>query len=234
MEIDDSVNLKVHPDDEMMNYIIELGFATDDYFITGKKNALTFKDSISRHKPSLLSGKKILDYGCGHGRICRYIPKLFSPSKFVVTDVWDEAVNFCAEEFKATPFLITDEKSLSTYNEKSDVIFAYSVFTHLPPSSFKFYISDISKCLEKDGIFLFTTKGEFEQKQVGVSLTDGYSFSVNVIPNETKGRLPGSKYAVMIVTRQFVEKVLNSVGLKLLEHLPDSMTHQDLYIAAPQ
>ena len=234
MEIDDSVNLKVHPDDEMMNYIIDIGFDTDDYFNSGKKNALTFKDGISRHKPSLLSGKKILDYGCGHGRICRYIPKLFSPSKFVVADVWDGAVNFCAEEFKATPFLITDEKSLSTYNEKFDVIFAYSVFTHLPPSSFNFYISDISKCLEDDGIILFTTKGEYDAKTRGISLTDSYNYSVNVIPNETKGRLPGSKYAVMIVTRQFVENALNSVGLKLLEHLPDSMTHQDLYIAGPQ
>ena len=199
-----------------------------------KKNALTFKDGISRHKPSLLLGKKILDYGCGHGRICRYIPKLFFPSKLVVSDVWDGAVNFCAEEFKATPFLITDEKSLSTYNEKFDVIFAYSVFTHLPPSSFNFYISDISKCLEDDGIFLFTTKGEFNAKRSNVTLEDGFKFVVKDIPNETKGRLSGDEYGIMYVAPKYVEKILKSVGMKILEHKPHSMTAQDLYIAELQ
>jgi len=240
MEIEESVSLKVNPNDEMMNYILELGFSEEGYFGQGKQNALAFRDAIKQFKPSLLSGKHVLDYGCGHGRVCRYFPKLLSPSKFVVADVWNDAVTFCAEEFKATPFLITDEKILSMYETKFDVILAYSVFSHLPPSSFKFNMSEISKSLEKDGIFLFTTKGEFDAKnterinQIKISLDAGFNFNVNDVPNETKGRLPGNKYAEMFVTPEYVENILNSVGLKLLDHKNDWMTHQDLYVSEPQ
>jgi len=119
-ELDTS--LKIHPKDEMMNYIIELGFPAKDYFIQGRENAFGFAEAINQCKPTLLKGKKVLDYGCGHGRICRYLPKLLSPSKFVVADVWDDAVNFCAKEFNATPFLITDQKTLSAYQIRCDFI----------------------------------------------------------------------------------------------------------------
>ena len=40
MEVDELVNLKVHPNDEMMNYVIEMGWSEDGYFNEGKKNAL--------------------------------------------------------------------------------------------------------------------------------------------------------------------------------------------------
>lgn len=233
MEKEESVNLKIHPNDEMMNYVLEIGYSEDGYFNQGKLNALAFRDAIKQFKPSLLSGKHVLDYGCGHGRVCRYFPNLLSPSKFVVADVWDDAVNFCAEEFNAASLLMTDEKTLSTYNTKFDVILSYSVFTHLPPASFKFILSEISKCLTKDSIFLFTTKGEFDAKNANVSLDDGFNFVVRDVPNETKGRLSGSKYAEMFVNSQYVENILNSVGLKLIDHKPDWMTHQDLYVAEP-
>ena len=234
METEEEVSYKVNPNDEIMNYIVGRGFSAKEYFNQGRKNAFTFTEAIHRCKPALLKGKQVLDYGCGHGRICRYLPKLLSPSKFFVVDVWDDAVNFCAEEFNATPFLITDEKTLSDYNTQFDVILSYSVFSHLPPSSFKFYMSEIAKCLKNDGILLFTTKGEASAKHDRVTFEDGFKFNLNVIPNETKGRLPGAKYGAMYVTPQYVEKMLQSLGLKILDHVPTSMTQQDLYVAELQ
>jgi len=133
-ELDTS--LKIHPNDEMMNYIFEVGFTEKEYFNEGRKNAYSFAEAVNRYKPTLLKGKFVLEYGCGHGRICRYLPKLFSPSKLFVADVWDDAVNFCANEFNANPLLITDEKTLSGYNTQFDIILSYSVFSHLPLVSF--------------------------------------------------------------------------------------------------
>jgi len=43
-----------------------------------------------------------------------------------------------------------------------------------PPSSFKFIMSEISNCLTKDSIFLFTTKGEFDVKKDGILLDNGF------------------------------------------------------------
>ena len=231
MEVEESVSLKIHPNDEMMNYISERGYTSKEYFNQGRNNAQTFAETVNRFNPTFLRGKSVLEYGCGHGRICRYLPKLLYPSKLFVADVWNDAVNFCANEFNAIPLFITDEKTLSTHNTKFDVILSYSVFSHLPPSSFTFFMSEISKCMEKDGIFLFTTKGEANAKQDGINLKDGFKFNLKVIPNETKGRLPGAKYGAMYVNPKYVEKILRNVGLKILEHKPTSMTLQDLYIA---
>jgi len=91
-------------------------------------------------------------------------------------------------------------------------------------------LSEIARSLEKNGIFLFTTKGEENAKQDGVKLKDEFKFHLNPIPNETKGRLSGQKYGSMFVTPQYVAKTLKSVGLKILEHKTTSMTQQDLYV----
>ncbi len=217
----------------MMKFIKRKQFPESHYFKNGEKHTKMFIESIKRLQSTLLSGKRVLDYGCGHGRITRHLNTFLHPSKLVVADVWDSAVNFCAKEFNATPFLVSEENKISMLDEKFDLIISYSVFSHIPPHLFEFTLSELKKILDSEGLLLFTTKGDLHIKKFGLSMKDGYHFgSIWKVPNETDGRLSGKNYSLMVVTRFFVEKILDKVGLELLEHIqePEKISGQEMYV----
>lgn len=231
-----SINKIVHPDDEMMRTFQKHGHIDEKYFVEGQKHANLFVDYIRKFRPHLLSNAKILDFGCGHGRITRFLPSLLSPSKFVVADVWESAINFCAKEFEAIPFFISRDSKISKFDSKFDIVLSFSVFSHLPPIDFEFYLSELRKSLNEDGLLLFTTKGDHDAKKFDAPLENGFYFGHFdwKKPNETEGRLPTEGYSTMIVTRSYVEKIFNKLGLRLLEHLNDSSKLiQELYVAEP-
>ncbi|HUS48988.1 MAG TPA: class I SAM-dependent methyltransferase [Candidatus Paceibacterota bacterium] len=227
------VNMTVHQDDEMMKFIKQKKLPESHYFKMGEQHSKTFIESIKKSNPTFLSGKRVLDYGCGHGRITRHLKTFLHPSKLVVADVWDSAVNFCSKEFKATAFLISDENKISNYNEKFDLIISYSVFSHLPPNLFELTLSELKNILDSEGLLLFTTKGDFHIKRLGLSLENGYHYgSLGKNPNHTEGRLSEKDYSMMIVNKFFVENMLDKVGLELLEHIqdPEKLSSQEMYV----
>ena len=118
-----------------MKYLKSVGLEEERYFKGGQRHLEVFLESIKRHKPSLLKNKKVLDYGCGHGRITRYIHKSLFPLELSVADVWDSAVTFCAKEFNAKPIFISKDNKITS--SKFDVIISYSVFSHLNPELFE-------------------------------------------------------------------------------------------------
>jgi len=229
----DEINNTLHPEDEMMTFLSSSGKSEKDYFESGQLHFKSFFELIKKHRPSFLNNKSILDYGCGHGRITRYITKMLSPEKLVAADVWESAVNFCAEQFNATPFLISGNNTISKLGLKYDIILSYSVFSHLPPQSFGFNLTELKNSLNEDGILLFTTHGKYHSDMNKLSLKDGFHYgSLGKQPNHTGGRLSGDEYSFMCVTKEYVVNVLEKVGLKLLEHVQDihKFSGQELYV----
>ncbi len=228
----DGVSHFVHPDDEMMNFILKRNRPRELYFTSGAQHTKIFVDAIKKINPSFTK-KNILEYGCGHGRITRHLNSIFHYSKLTVADVWDEAVNFCGKEFNANTFVVSQENKISSLTEKFDIIISYSVFSHLPPHLFEFTLSELSKILDSNGLFLFTAKGEFHVKKFNLSMENGYHFGrESNKKNETKGRIPDEQYSLMVVTESFVKNLLKKAGLELLYHISSSNlpSKQDLYV----
>jgi len=228
--VTEAASEKIHPDDEMMSFSKNKHGTEKNYFKNGRVDSEFFVDAIKRHKPLLLKSKKVLDFGCGHGRITRYLLGLLNPSKLVVSDVWDSAVDFCAQEFNAIPFLISNENPISNLNTKVDVIISYSVFSHLPPQLFENNLKHLSSLLDKNGLLLFTVKGERIANELGLSLKNDYYYGGK--KNHTDGRLSPKEYSLMCVSQVFVEKMLSKVGLRLLEYVKNGK-RQDLYVVEP-
>jgi len=229
----DEINNTIHPEDEMMTFLSSSGKSEKDYLISGQLDFKWFFEIIEKHRPSFLKNKSILDYGCGHGRITRYITKMLSPEKLVAADVWGSAVNFCAEQFNSTPFLISNNNTITKLGLKYDIIISFSVFSHLPPQSFESNLIELKNSLNDDGILLFTTHGKYHSDLNKLSLKDGFHYgSLSKQPNHTGGRLSGDEYSFMCVTKEFVEKILDKIGLKLLDHIQDTVKfkRQELYV----
>lgn len=230
---DELINSKIHPKDEMMGVMKKKGVGQAAYLESGRKNTEVFYEIVKRHSPSLVTEKRILDYGCGYGRMTRHFKNFFSLSTVVSAEVTDDMINFCAKEFGSIPFLISDDNPISNFGSKFDVIIAVSVFSHLPPKSFEHNMVELGKSLDEKGLLMFTTAGEQVAKKIHkTEIKNGYIFSSRAQnTNETERRIPVEKYASMLVTPAFVENILNLAGLRILEFIPNGhVGRQDLFV----
>jgi len=229
MEESSYVNSTIHPEDKMFRFIRVR--VTKMYINSGRKNTLVFRKLIAKFNSSLLSGKKVLDYGCGHGRMTRHMKNCFAPSILVAADVLESGVNFCAEEFSAIPFLISKNNSISKFHSKFDIIISVSVFSHLPLDLFESNMFELSRSLDKNGLLLFTANGEYFIKKYNLILKDGFYFG-HLDPNlNLKKNYSLSEYGQTCVSFSFVESLLKRLNLQIINYIPQGhVERQDIFV----
>src|SRR3954447_17954814 len=101
----------------------ELGFPLEDLIDTVSPHDLMFDSSWANYVMIGASGlrcirralrrtgatpQRILDFGCGHGRVLRFIRAAFPDAELTACDVDRDAVSFCARTFGAQPVYSND------------------------------------------------------------------------------------------------------------------------------
>lgn len=136
-------------------------------------------DEVVRH--SLIGHGKlpkdgsILDIGCGCGKIARPLTRYLSPAGvYHGIDITQAAIGWCREAYKPFPnfhFHLADLSSarynttggtnaasyrLPFDNDRFDLVFLGSVFTHLLPAEVENYLNEIFRVLRSNGKCLAT------------------------------------------------------------------------------
>src|ERR1043166_1367872 len=76
--------------------------------------------------------RRILDFGCGWGRITRFFLKEVQAENLVGVDVDPDIIQICKETIGEGQYQTVSSHPPSHFPDRSfDVIFAYSVFSHL-------------------------------------------------------------------------------------------------------
>jgi SAM-dependent methyltransferase len=108
-----------------------------------------------------------LDFGCGYGRVVRFLVGRVPAERVFVSDVVSEGVDFCAAEFGVRPVYSQaelDRISLGSF----DFIYAISVITHLNERNSIAFLRLLGESLTEDGIALFTTHGHWSIVNAGL------------------------------------------------------------------
>jgi hypothetical protein len=92
----------------------------------------TLEALCARYRGAPLTGRRILDYGCGWGRLLRLALYYSDPDRLHGVDPWDRSIALCREhnvpgEIRQSEYL-PERLPIST---PAEVAFAFSVFTHL-------------------------------------------------------------------------------------------------------
>ncbi len=106
------------------------------------------------------TGLRVLDYGCGWGRITRLMPHGFGPGNVVGVDVdapLVDAARRCVPDIAFEQ--IASMTPMPMADGSFDVIFANSVFSHLSARSHAFAMAEFHRLLGKDGIVVASTLG---------------------------------------------------------------------------
>ncbi len=101
-----------------------------------------------------------LDFGCGYGRVVRYLIEHVPPERVWASDLVEEGVTFCASEFGVRP--IPSQADLTQLRlPPFDFIYAISVLTHLNERNSVALLRLLGEALRPGGIGLFTTHGRY-------------------------------------------------------------------------
>jgi len=138
------------------------------YFTDSIGTAKWLADHFKKHIE--LKNKRILDWGCGPGRIIRHLPDVIgNDCEFYGTDYNIKSIEWCTVNLPGINFNRNDLKAKLPYKDQyMDVIFGVSIFTHLSEQLHFDWYSELYRILKPDGIMFLTTQGD----NFKVKLTD--------------------------------------------------------------
>lgn len=108
----------------------------------------------------------LLDFACGYGRALRYFRAAFPAAALTACDITADAVDFCADEFGATPVYSDEDPARIELPGPFDVIWVGSLFTHIPEQRWIALLDLLASVLAKDGLLVFTTQGRNVRRQI--------------------------------------------------------------------
>ena len=130
------------------------------------KQTLNFVRSMS-YNYARLTGKTledatILDYGCGYGRIARLMYAFVGEGSFFGVDPWDRSIEICREDGLERNFAVSDylPTTLPVGEARFDLIYAFSVFTHLSERATLSALGVLRKYIKPKGVLVITIRPE--------------------------------------------------------------------------
>jgi 2-polyprenyl-3-methyl-5-hydroxy-6-metoxy-1,4-benzoquinol methylase len=177
----------------------------------------------------------LLDYAAGYGRVTRYFVPVFK--SVTAADIAEDMITFHSQTLGIEGWVSPpDPAGLRARTDRYDVVFVFSLFTHLPRDTWSKWLAAIFSMVKENGYLVFSTHSYelFELIAPGKFDAKHKRDFVFWEANETEGRLPTSAYGCNIVTEKFVRKELSR--LKTAEFIRryrkgEFDRYHDIYIA---
>lgn len=120
--------------------------------------ARLFQIMAYKHMGKSLSDLNILDYGCGWGRILRFMNYLAPLENIYGVDVMESSLDECRKSHVPNKIEMCDRRPVDLPFEgvTFDFIYAFSVFTHLPEDVATTVLKAIRKRVAADGVLIAT------------------------------------------------------------------------------
>jgi SAM-dependent methyltransferase len=181
-----------------------------------------------------------LDFGCGYGRVVRFLVERVPSERVYASDVVREGVDFCSAEFGVHP--VYSDTDLDHLRFGSfDFIYAISVITHLNERNSTAMLRLLGESLDPGGIALFTTHGRWSLDHLGTYGSE-YEQMQDEIARRVEERgmaflsypfLPGDDYGMAWHSREYIERTmaeLHGERMRLLVFEPHGLDgHQDVF-----
>ena len=232
---EDAIDGTIHPNDEMFTEGGDFAAHSPDdtrtlYYRSGFEMLRAIEQIAAWRFGGLENVGAILDFASGYGRLTRHLVHRLPADHITVSDILGEAVAFQQSQFGVRGFVSMTKPHELERDERFDVIFAASLFTHLPRATFGAWLRKLASLLTPRGVLIFTTHSiaSFEWS-TGIPPRDhdfdfaAREYSRFLDPNEY-----GNTY---VKDHALYEIARAAVGEHSLLHLPHGLSNgQDLNV----
>jgi SAM-dependent methyltransferase len=143
------------------------------YYDSGRGTALELAEIFGKYIE--LKDKRILDWGCGPGRVIRHLPEVIGNNcEYFATDYNEESISWCRQNLLGIHFNNNSLEAKLPYKDNTfDVIYGISIFTHLSEKLHYQWYDELFRILRPGGIMYLTTHGDnFKVKLTGKEIKD--------------------------------------------------------------
>jgi SAM-dependent methyltransferase len=178
---------------------------------------------------------RILDYGCGYGRVLRVLKTDFPEATITASDVDRGGVDYCVRAFGVEGiYASTDPRELDL-DRDFDLIWVGSVFTHLDKSSWSELLPVLGGALAETASKL--RGGELDYglaRPTLESVLQEYAdtgFGYGVYPSVKRHDYPSAgRYGISVVDPAVVQSLAERAGLRVVTRIPTGWDHhQDVF-----
>jgi SAM-dependent methyltransferase len=143
------------------------GTADLSWFLEGGRlGARALREAVALVGREFGSMERVLDFGCGCGRVLRHLAEAAGPEIYGA-DLNGAAVRWCARCLPLAGALENDlEPPLELPDEHFGLIYAFSVFTHLPPGLAERWTDELRRLLKPGGLLVLSTHGDAYRDQL--------------------------------------------------------------------
>ena len=141
-----------------------IGLATGNpsvawYVESGRRAVASLRDALARQNLTIGPGRRVLDFGCGCGRVVRHWAQ--TGAEIHGSDVNPRLTSWCRRALPFAQFRTNGAAPPLAYGDDFfDVVYALSVFTHMPEALQMRWIEELTRVLRPSGILIITTHGE--------------------------------------------------------------------------
>ena len=214
---------ELHEEDQLLRYIANLkdkSVGIKDYFRGGYSCA----HQVANIRNSLpeISGKpiNILEFASGFGRVSRHLKKAFPNDQLISSDIHANACEFISEAMGIETVQSNYDPDQVNFNKSFDFIFVFSLFSHLPPDSFRVWLKKLYSSLEPGGYLLITTCGQTTIRKRNAFWGDKMDVNDEFCYLEQSDQLDldTEKYGAMVVSPVFISKIIRDT-------IPDALIY---------
>lgn len=164
---------------------------------SGQHHAELIQDVLREHAASVEKCEAILDWGCGCGRVLRHWSRLSGPKVFGC-DINPKMLVWCRDNLPFANVTLNEVTPPLPYEDSSfDLVYAFSVITHLPEDLQHEWMRECLRVLAPGGFLLVSTLGEYYLSRERLTEAERESFlhgNVVVLYEESPGTSLCSAY----------------------------------------
>jgi SAM-dependent methyltransferase len=135
---------------------------------TGRTIAADLQAILREAGRELDSFERVLDFGCGCGRVIQELVATPGRTQFFGTDIDRELVGWCQRHIPDVDWAVNAHQPPLTYpDDRFDLIYAVSVFTHLDERMQDLWLAELSRVAQPGGLLILTVLGEASINKLG-------------------------------------------------------------------
>jgi SAM-dependent methyltransferase len=139
-----------------------VGVYAADFISSGARLAGDINNLLSKAGTSLGESDRILDFGCGPGRVLRALHfRGIDKERLFGTDIDSEAIDWCTRNYaRVANFAVNNHEPPTPYpDDFFDCIYSISVFTHLPEEMQFAWLAELKRIVKPAGYLILTFHG---------------------------------------------------------------------------